>query len=102
MCVEKIKAWWKGLWQAPQIVVISYELVVKDGRQVGVRSKPKLFSRIVWRLVSTEIASLGTQPTIEWDGEWKFYQIQFGSKGGWVKWDVEKMYIITKETIRYE
>jgi hypothetical protein len=81
----------------PPEPVTAYELVVKPGCQVAVRAVPVLESPTQWRLKENEAAALGIEPTIVYDQGYKFYEIVFGTKHGWVKWDSTKMYITEKQ-----
>ena len=85
------KKWWPDL--EPPVPTTSYELVMKDNCRAAVRDRPKLEAPTEWRLQENEVASLGKEPKIAYDGSYKFYYIVFGHKQGWIRWDESEMYI---------
>lgn len=90
-----IEKWFPEEPEEPEPIV-AYQAVVTSN-QLAVREVPKLEAPVIWLLNGGEVASLGSEMTIEEDSGFDFYQIVFGSKQGWIKEDEDKWYIQTVE-----
>ena len=85
------KKWWPD--PEPPVPTKAYQLVIRDGCRAAVRATPRLEAPTEWRLQENEVASLGEDiESVVADG-YKFYHIVFGLKVGWVKYNMEDMYI---------
>ena len=102
MCVEKIKAWLRSLFEQKPQYKIAWEVRIFPGKQGAVREKPRADYLVDWllaenesavvRLVDGEDIPLG----ILHDGS-MFYYIAVGKKRGWLLYKESRMTLVPKQ-----
>jgi len=101
MCLDTIKKWWNDLFGKKQYRT-TCEVRVFPGCRGQVRTDHNINIKTDWYLQENEVATVGIDPDGKLheylqDKVYLFYEIQFGKKYGWLRFQADRMELVWGE-----